>query len=122
MVLVLPSRSEGMGRVLLEAMAAGVPVVGSDAGGIPHYIRHGENGLVFLSGDAAALGEALRQLLSDRQLRERLGRRGFEIARTTYTERAWVEGFAHMVEAAVGGPGSPSLVSRNYAAKAVRHV
>jgi glycosyltransferase involved in cell wall biosynthesis len=103
MVLVLPSRSEGMGRVLLEAMAAGVPVVGSDAGGIPHYIRPGENGLVFPSGDSGALSEALRQLLRDCQLRERLGRRGLEIAQTAYNEQAWTDRFTDLVEAAVEG-------------------
>lgn len=73
-VLVLPSRCEGMGRVLLEAMAAGVPVIGSNVGGIPSLVRDGENGFLFLNGDVDALERRLRQLLSDPDLREKMGR------------------------------------------------
>ena len=52
-ILVLPSRCEGLGRVLIEGMAAGIPLIGSDVGGIPFMIRDGENGLVFPGGDSA---------------------------------------------------------------------
>lgn len=99
-LLVLPSRCEGMGRVLLEAMAAGIPVVGSDAGGIPHYARNGETGLVFRSGDAGDLEAKLRRLLADPALREQLGERGYHVAHEEMDERAYVKHFVAMVEAA----------------------
>jgi glycosyltransferase involved in cell wall biosynthesis len=74
-VLVLPSRTtagwaEQFGHVLIEAMAAGVPVVGSSSGAIPEVI--GEAGLVFPEGDASALRVQLSALLDDAGLRKRL--------------------------------------------------
>jgi len=88
-VLVLPSRTrpnwkEQFGRVLIEAMACGIPVVGSDSGQIPHVI--GEAGLVFPEGDIAALQERLEHLRRDPALREELGRRGRERVLAHYTQ------------------------------------
>lgn len=102
-VLVLPSRCEGMGRVLIEAMAAGVPVVGSDVGGIPHMVRDGENGFIFPRGDARALEQKLRILLANPELAAEMGRRGREMAEQEFTEERYVEHFAAMVEDAVLG-------------------
>ncbi|MCS6294575.1 MAG: glycosyltransferase family 4 protein [Nitrospira sp.] len=71
---VFPSLNEGMGRALIEAMAAGLPVVASRVGGIPAIVRHEENGLLVAAGDSRALSDALRRILSDPQLADRLGR------------------------------------------------
>ncbi len=78
-VLVLPSRSqanwtEQFGRVLVEAMACGVPVIGSTCGEIPNVI--GDAGLIFPEGDAAALRAALERLIASDELRTDLARRG----------------------------------------------
>jgi glycosyltransferase involved in cell wall biosynthesis len=100
-VLVLPSRCEGMGRVLIEAMAAGVPVIESDIGGIPFIIRNGENGFLFPRGDSHALEARLRQLLGDADLRRRLGDRGYQRAHSELNEQGWVNGFADMVETTI---------------------
>jgi glycosyltransferase involved in cell wall biosynthesis len=70
--LVLPSFSEGLPRVAIEALARARPIVGSDAGGIPNAVTDGENGLLVPPGDAAALADALVRLCSDRALAERL--------------------------------------------------
>ena len=72
-ILVLPSRAEGMGRVLVEAACRGRGVVGSRVGGIPDVVADGETGILVPPEDAQALGDALIQVLTDRPLAERLG-------------------------------------------------
>lgn len=72
-LLVLPSRGEGMGRVVVEAFCRGRPVVGTGAGGIPDLVRDGENGLLVPVEDAEALAAALVRILSDQELARRLG-------------------------------------------------
>ena len=72
-VLVLPSRSEGLGRVVVEAFCRGRAVVGSRVGGIPDLVTDGETGLLVPPEDAVALADALVRALSDRSLAERLG-------------------------------------------------
>lgn len=75
-VFVLPSRSEGMSNTLLEAMAAGVPVMASDVGGNREIVEDGRSGLLFASEDEAGLSERLTSLVDDLSLRARLGRAG----------------------------------------------
>jgi glycosyltransferase involved in cell wall biosynthesis len=72
-VLVLPSRSEGLGRVVVEAFCRGRGVVGSRVGGIPDIVEDGVSGLLVPPEDARALADALIRALSDRALAERLG-------------------------------------------------
>ena len=69
----LPSFGEGFGLAALEAMAAGVPVVASDAGPLPEVVSDGESGLVVAAGDDRAWAEAIFALASDGSLRHRLG-------------------------------------------------
>ena len=93
-VLVLPSLTtpawkEQYGRVLQEAMACAIPVVGSDSGEIPHVI--GEAGLVSPEGDPAALGAVLRRLMDDHELRDELGRRGRLRALERFTQASVAE-------------------------------
>ncbi len=77
-VVVLPSLSdaESFGMVLAEANACGRPVVGSRMGGIPTFVRHGDNGLLAPPGDAAALEEAIRRVLEDPKMGAAMGQRG----------------------------------------------
>ena len=72
-VLVLPSRSEGMGRVVIEAGLRGRPLVGSRVGGIPDVALDGETAILVEPGDAAALAEALTRVLADHDLTAQLG-------------------------------------------------
>ena len=71
-LLVLPSRSEGMGRVVVEALCRARPVVGSSVGGIRDLVEDGRNGMLIDPADTVALAAALVAVLSDRALAERL--------------------------------------------------
>jgi glycosyltransferase involved in cell wall biosynthesis len=70
--LVLPSRSEGMGRVVIEAFCRGRPVVGARVGGIPDLVQDGVNGLLVPPADTDALANALVRLITDRDLADHL--------------------------------------------------
>jgi glycosyltransferase involved in cell wall biosynthesis len=75
-VLVLPSRSEGLGRVVIEAFCRGRGVVGSRVGGIPDLVEDGANGVLVPPGDAGALADALVRVLTDAGLAARIGAAG----------------------------------------------
>ncbi len=72
-VLAHPARSEGLGSVMLEAMAASVPVIASNVDGIPEIVCHEHNGLLFDTNDPDGLLNALERVMSDRPFRSRLG-------------------------------------------------
>lgn len=89
-VLVLPSRTtptwkEQFGRVLVEAMACGVPVIGSDSGEIPHVI--GDAGWIFPEGNVAALAALLTSLRDNKELRQVMGQRGRARVLERYTQQ-----------------------------------
>jgi glycosyltransferase involved in cell wall biosynthesis len=79
-IFVMPSLYEGCPYPPLEAMACGVAVLSSAAGGVVEYATHGENSLVVPTGDAPGMAEALRQLVESRELRERLAAAGHRTA------------------------------------------
>ena len=89
-VLVLPSRTtprwkEQFGRVIIEALACGVPVIGSDSGHIPYLINDTGGGVIFPEGDIEAFAESLEQLLSNPGQRETLGQQGRQRVLEKYT-------------------------------------
>ena len=102
--LVLPSRSEGMGRVVVEALARGRPVLGARVGGIRDLIEDGVNGVLVAPGDTKALAEALATLLSDRALVERLADETRASALPwLLSPEEFAERQAELVERVVGG-------------------
>jgi glycosyltransferase involved in cell wall biosynthesis len=94
-VMVLPSLWEGFGLVLLEAMAAGRPVVASRVGPIPEIVLHGETGLLVEPGRADELAAALIEVLANPELGQRLGTAG----RRRVVERFTLGGMVEETEA-----------------------
>jgi glycosyltransferase involved in cell wall biosynthesis len=79
-VFALPSLNEGMGRVLVEAMALSKPIIASRIGGITDLVVHGKNGLLVPPRDANAIAEAILVLLDDEPMRKALGGEGRRMA------------------------------------------
>lgn len=103
--LALPSRypPEGQPLVLLEAMSAGLPVLGSDHSGIPHTVIDGEQGLIVPKGDVEAIAAALERLSTDPELRDRLGRAGRERFQRRYAQPAFERRVAALLAERNGG-------------------
>ncbi|MCD6089370.1 glycosyltransferase family 4 protein, partial [Candidatus Bathyarchaeota archaeon] len=78
--LVLPSSFEAQGLVLLEAQILGKPVVATRQGGIPYFIKNGENGILIEYGKPDQIAEALRSILTDESFARRLGENGRRVA------------------------------------------
>jgi glycosyltransferase involved in cell wall biosynthesis len=92
-VLVNASDPEPFGIVLLEAMAARVPVVAVNSGGPPDIVEHGRTGMLARSGDPEDLADAIEPLLASAQLRRQLGDAGHERYMRDYTDEAVRERF-----------------------------
>jgi glycosyltransferase involved in cell wall biosynthesis len=88
-IFVLPSVSEGLPVVILEALASGIPVVASRVGGIPDILTDGCNALLVEPANVQALAKAILKLLRDDRLRESLREEGFETVR--YVEENDIE-------------------------------
>ncbi len=88
-IFALPSLTEGTPMALLEAMAAGVPVIASAVGGVPRVVTDGLNGLLVPAADTSRLVAGLRRLMEDGGLRRQLGRAGRETVRDRYGIEAW---------------------------------
>jgi len=90
-VFVLPSLWEGMSNAVLEAMAAGLPVVATAVDGSIEQVADGETGLLVPPADAGALARALVRLYRDRSLSDRMGRRGRERVEQEFSLRRTIE-------------------------------
>jgi glycosyltransferase involved in cell wall biosynthesis len=107
-VLVLPSETqpnwkEQFGRVVIEAMACGTPVVGSDSGEIPNLIRDTGGGVIFKEREPQELADRLAALIGDPFLRAKLATAGREAAAARYSLAAIAGKFAATIEAVVAG-------------------
>ena len=104
-VVTLPSRSEGFGRVLVEAACLEKPVVATRVGGIPEVVVDGETGLLVAPDDPAALAEALNRLLGDPGLRAKLGAAGRLRATERFGAARHVEGVERVYAEALAEVG-----------------
>ena len=84
-VFVRPSLSEGLGNAFLEAMAAGVPAIGTKVGGIPDFLREGETGLFCEVQNPKSITEKIKTLLKDENLRLRLIENGRKLVEEKYS-------------------------------------
>jgi len=91
--LVLPSHTEGLPRVVLEAMATETPVVATRVGGVPEVVDDGEAGLLCAPHNPDALGRAIERLAQDAELADRLGRAGRERVVESFTWKALYDRF-----------------------------
>lgn len=104
--VVLPSLSEGMPRVVLEAMAAGTAVVATRVAGVPEVVQDGVSGYLVQPGDPERLAGVLRALLADRRLADELGRRAGAAADHGFSEERYVRGYAAVIAAARTAAGA----------------
>jgi glycosyltransferase involved in cell wall biosynthesis len=95
-LFVLPSRSEAFPNALIEAMAAGLPVIASAVGGIPEVVRHGGNGLLVPCDDTYALADAVLTLMDDPARADALGRAARFDVEHDYTIDRMVERFERL--------------------------
>ncbi|MCU7919246.1 MAG: glycosyltransferase family 4 protein [Candidatus Thiodiazotropha sp. (ex Epidulcina cf. delphinae)] len=91
-LLVHPALMEGLGIALLQAASAGLPIVAVDAGGMPEVVEDGVNGRLIPPGSVEALEDAVRQLLTDEDLRRRMGASGREKMRQHFSVARMVDG------------------------------
>lgn len=99
-IFVLPSRSEAMGRVLLEAAAASKPRIASRVGGIPQVLRHNEDGLLFEKGNVTELASHLRALMGSPELRKKFGVAARRRIETEFSDPAYLRHMTEMIDAA----------------------
>ena len=100
-LLVHPAESESFGRVIVEGMAAGLPVVGVAAGGVGEIVRHEETGLLAPPGAADVMARYITTLVRDAELRKRYGAAGCRRAHECYSLQASVEGVIRIYRAAM---------------------
>lgn len=99
-ILVQPSRHEGLPLTLIEAMAAGLPVIATRVGGIPEAVHDGVTGLLIEPGDPQPLALSLQRLALDGDMRKRLGEAGQRRARQIFDVGAVAQRVAEVYEAA----------------------
>ncbi|HEX6751246.1 MAG TPA: glycosyltransferase family 4 protein [Longimicrobium sp.] len=111
-VFVLPSHFEGFPNVVVEAMAAGLPVVTTPVGSVADVIEPGKNGLLVPVEDAKALAEAISRLASDPAERRRMGAEGHRTARARFATEAAAERLVALVREVCGGAPPAPLATR----------
>ena len=94
--LVVPSISEGLPRVILEAMALAKPVVASRVGGIPELVKDNETGFLTEPGNAVELAGKLRILLRDKNMAIKMGKRGRELVQGKFSNEKYIDNYLRM--------------------------
>jgi len=103
-LFLLPSSSESFGLSALEALACGVPVIGSDAGGLPELVRNGETGVLRPAGDVEGMAEAAVAILADRERWNAMSRLAAADARERFSLDEVVATYEQFYEYTLGLP------------------
>lgn len=103
-LFVLSSSSEGLSLTLLEAEAAGLPIVATRVGGNPEVVADGRSGILVPSGEPEPLAGALARLLQDPALRARMGAEGRDLYRAQFTLDSMVRGYQRLYRRLAGEP------------------
>ena len=106
-VHVIPALDEGLGLTAVESLLSETPVVGFDSGGLPDIVRDGETGRLVPAGDEPALAAALDELMSDSELRHRLGAQGRAHAERTFGLHAVARGYAELYQRTLASSAAP---------------
>ncbi len=104
-VFFLPSHMEAMPISVLEAMGCALPVVSTNAGGIPQVAADGDNSILCGVGDSAAMADAICMYLEDDEKRTTAGRRSYEIAKSRFSLEKHIEGIERVYERVLGENG-----------------
>ncbi|WP_456430857.1 glycosyltransferase [Thermosulfuriphilus sp.] len=107
-LLVHPATMEGLGVSLIQAAAAGVPIVASRVGGVPEIVQHRVNGLLVPPGDVCALKEALLALILRPEVRKKMGEEGRRIAREKFSLARMIKGNLQVYSKVLKGRGTDS--------------
>lgn len=100
-VSLICSKNEALGRVLLESMFDGIPVVAAKSGGIPEIIEDGVTGLLYDPGDYQMLSRQIERIADDQQLKERLSRSGKEKIMQTFANKNFIEHALELIDTVV---------------------
>jgi glycosyltransferase involved in cell wall biosynthesis len=103
--VALFSRSEAFGRVVIEAMACGTPVIAASVGGIPELIEHGVSGLLVEPGDIDGFSEGLRRLVLEPEVAKEMGLRGRASVARYFSSERYRDSYHETFQLAVGSPG-----------------
>jgi len=102
---VLPSLSEGLSSAILSAMAASLPVIATNVGGIPELVQHEENGLLVPPADPVALAQAIQRLADDPAEAIRMGRQGRLRVERQFTLQRMIQQFEQLCSSFILRPG-----------------
>lgn len=97
-IFALPSIKEGLPYTVMEAMAAGLPIIASDVGGIPDLIENGKSGLLVKAGDSADLADGLKKLVENHEISNALGKEAKVKIRTNFRFRDMLIKTLHLYE------------------------
>jgi N-acetyl-alpha-D-glucosaminyl L-malate synthase BshA len=103
-VFLLPSQSESFGLSALEALAAGVPVVGSDAGGLPEVVASGETGLLYPVGDVESMAAGVLSILGDPARKAAMSAAAMADARARFSLDTIVSQYEGLYRSAISAP------------------
>jgi glycosyltransferase involved in cell wall biosynthesis len=127
-VFVLPTLREPFGLAFLDAMASGLPCVGTRVEAVPELVRHGETGLLVPPGDPSALVDALESLLANRDRARAMGAEGRRVVEENYSWSRVAERLEELLGRATelpcrrpGGAGSPRSATRDNLPSAQPH-